>query len=294
MRPKNSGAGAARATGLPELDARWADVKAGRLRYFVGGPVAADPLVLVHGLGGSASNWRALAPLLAPRYRLLVPELPGHGGSSPLPAVPNLDAFAERIGLLAQREGLTPAVFVGHSLGGLVSLRLAIRRPKLVRGVVLAGSAGISSTAGRAKKALAVTTVVKPGRRLAPYRRSIARRPRLRSAVLRWGVADAHALGPDVAESFLASPAAYTDLLSAATALVADDVRRDLEDVRCPCLVVWGTRDLQTTFSDGLGFARRLGAPFRAIADCGHLVIGERAEACADAIGEFVALLGSR
>jgi pimeloyl-ACP methyl ester carboxylesterase len=137
-------------------------------------------------------------------------------------------------------------------------------------------------------------TLVKPGRRLAPYRGSIARRPRLRSAVLRWGVADARALPPDVAESFLASPAVYTDLLSAAAALVADDVRADLADVRCPCLVLWGTRDVQTTFGDALGFARRLQAPLRAIADCGHLLIGERPDACAAAVEEFVASLGSR
>ena len=51
-------------TGLVE---RFAEVRATRLRYLVGGE--GDPLVLVHGLGGAAANWLALAPLLLPSCR---------------------------------------------------------------------------------------------------------------------------------------------------------------------------------------------------------------------------------
>ena len=54
--------------------------------------------MLVHGLGGAASNWLALAPLLLPGRRVLVPELPGHGGSSPLSAATSLNAYADRPG----------------------------------------------------------------------------------------------------------------------------------------------------------------------------------------------------
>ncbi len=53
----------------------------GGVRYFVGG--AGPPLVLVHGLGGWAGNWRAVASRLVGDHRLIVPELPGHGGSDP-------------------------------------------------------------------------------------------------------------------------------------------------------------------------------------------------------------------
>ena len=68
------------------LGERRADVGGGSLRYFVGGE--GPPVVLVHGLAGAASNWVELAPLLLPRHRLLIPELPGHGGSQPLAASP--------------------------------------------------------------------------------------------------------------------------------------------------------------------------------------------------------------
>jgi pimeloyl-ACP methyl ester carboxylesterase len=156
---------------------------------------------------------------------------------------------------------------------------------------VLAGAAGISSTSGRARTGLAITSLVKPGRRLAPYRDLIARRPRLRRLVLYWGVADTDALEPDAAERFLIGPALHTDTVSASRALVTDDVREHLAGVRCPCLVVWGARDSQVAVGDAFDFSRRLRAPLRVIADCGHLLIGERPDVCASAVREFAGTL---
>src|SRR5919204_5476599 len=106
---------------LPGFEERSAVVKGARLRYYVGGE--GPPLVLVHGLGGAASNWTALAPLLAARRRVLIPDLPGHGGSAPLRAAPSLVPYADRVLRLAQLEGMLPAPLVGHSLGGVIALR---------------------------------------------------------------------------------------------------------------------------------------------------------------------------
>jgi pimeloyl-ACP methyl ester carboxylesterase len=267
---------------LPGFEERFA----GGLRYLGAGK--GEPLVLVHGLGGAASNWLALAPLLLPGRRVLVPELPGHGGSAPLPGTPRLDTYADSLGTLLEGEGA--AGFVGHSFGGAVALRLAIRRPEIVSALVLAGAAGISSGARRARYALTITGLVQPGRRIAPRRRLVSRSALLRTLVFgRWGAADPPAFPPDVAESFLAGPARHTDTVSAAKALVHDDPRQELDRVRCPCLVLWGARDTQLPIGDAFEYARRLRAPLRAIADCGHLLIGERPDACADAIESFLA-----
>ena len=267
---------------LPGFEERFA----GGLRYLGAGE--GEPLVLVHGLGGAASNWLALAPLLLPGRRVLVPELPGHGGSAPLPGTPRLDAYADSLGTLLEGDGA--AAFVGHSFGGAVALRLAIRRPELVTALVLAGAAGISSRGRRARYALTITGLVQPGKRIAPRRRLVSRSALLRTLVFgRWGAADPPAFPPDVAESFLAGPARHTDTVSAAKALVHDDPRQELDRVRCPCLVLWGARDTQLPIGDAFEYARRLRAPLRAIADCGHLLIGERPDACADAIESFLA-----
>jgi pimeloyl-ACP methyl ester carboxylesterase len=272
---------------VPGLDERYAELRGCRLRYLVGGE--GEPLVLVHGLGGAAANWLALAPLLLPGRRLLVPELPGHGGSSPLPAAPSLNPYADRISLLLEREGLARAPLVGHSLGGAIALRLAIRRPELVSGLVLAAGAGISSGTRNARYALTITGLLKPGRKIAPHRARVARSPLLKRLVFgRWGAADPPALPPEVVEAFLAGPALHSDTVSAAKALVRDDPRSDLDGVRCPALVLWGARDNQLPVGDAFDYARRLRARLRVIADCGHLLIAERPEACADAIDSFL------
>jgi pimeloyl-ACP methyl ester carboxylesterase len=272
---------------LPGFEDRFLEARGSRLRYLVAGE--GDPLVLVHGLGGAASNWLALAPLLLPGRRLLAPELPGHGGSSALPAAPSLHAYADRLGLLLEHE-TGPAPLVGHSLGGAIVLRLAIRRPELAHAVVLAGAAGISSGNRRARYALTMTSLLKPGKRIAPHRRLVSRSARLRSLVFgRWGVSDPPAFPAEVAESFLSGPARHTDTVSAAKALIGEDPRAELDRVRCPTLLLWGARDNQLPVGDAFEYARRLRAPVRAIADCGHLLIGERPDACADAIESFLA-----
>jgi pimeloyl-ACP methyl ester carboxylesterase len=287
MWSQNSRRGVRAATGLSGLEERFAQLKGGRVRYFVGagGDV---PVVLVHGLGGAACNWTALVGSLGGRYRIVVPELPGHGGSDPLAATASLEPFADRVLGLLEREGLAPAVVVGHSLGGLVALRMARRRPDRVLGVVLAGAAGISSSSRRARKALAVTARVKPGRKVAPFRRPLSSRSRVRRFALGWGVSDVAALSPDTAERFLVGPALHMDTAPASLAMVVDDVREHLGDIRAPSLVLWGARDTQVGVADAFDYARRLRAPVRVIADCGHLLIGERPDACADAIGTFI------
>ena len=105
-------------------------------------------------------------------------------------------------------------------------------------------------------------------------------------------VADPRALPPLVANAFLAGSALYTDVRSAGDALVRDDPRVDLGRVRCPALVLHGARDRQVPLRDGFEYARRLRAPLRVVADCGHLLIGERPEAVLDAIFGFLHGIG--
>jgi pimeloyl-ACP methyl ester carboxylesterase len=273
---------------LPGFEERFAVIKGVRMRYLAAGSGAT--VVLVHGLGGAASNWIELAPSLARETRVIAPELPGHGGSSPLAAAPNLNPFADRVAGVLERESVTAATMVGHSFGGSVALRLAMRHPRLVGSVVLAGAAGISSRRRTAVYGLRITALVKPGRRIAPYRRRIARSPFLRALVFGgWGAADAVALSPRAAEGFLAGPARTSDTLGAVRALLLEDPRSELHGVACPCLVLWGARDTQVGVADAFEYARRLRAPLRVVAGCGHLLIGERPEACLDAIESFVA-----
>jgi pimeloyl-ACP methyl ester carboxylesterase len=192
---------------------------------------------------------------------------------------------------LIEHEDAVPAVVVGHSMGGVVALRLAARRPELVRAVVLAASAGIS-TASRVSDAFLTTiSVLRPARWIARHRVQVARSPLLRSLAFNaWTVSDGAALSEAAALGFLGPSPLHTDLLGAGRALAREDVRRDLELVRCPALVLWGARDREVPVDDAFEYARRLRARLRTIPDCGHLLIGERADACFDAIDRFLSV----
>jgi pimeloyl-ACP methyl ester carboxylesterase len=261
-----------------------------RLCYAIGGD--GPPLVLVHGLGGTIENWRAIGPPLATSHRVLVPDLPGHGHSEPLPEARDVDALAEAVLAIAEEEQMRESVWIGHSLGGVVGIRAAVLRPDAVRGLVLAGAAGIGSTSRAAEVTLAVLGVTRPGRLIAPYRHRWAHsRLGRRAAFGWWGVADPAALEPELAEAFLVGPAHHTDLRQAGRALLVSDPRTELDRVTSPCLCLWGASDNWVKLEDGMEYARRLRAPLRAIAGCGHLLIGERADACLAAIRDFVAAL---
>jgi pimeloyl-ACP methyl ester carboxylesterase len=277
--------------GLRPFEERFADLKDVRLRYYVAGEGA--PLVLVHGLGGAASNWVGVAPHLAERFRVLVPDLPGHAGSSPLPAAETLDPYAERVRELAEHEGMLPAALVGHSFGGLVALRFALRRPLDVRALVLAGSAGISTATRRVERLLTIAAFLRPSRLYSRHRERVAHSKVLRYLVFGyWGASDPGALTPAAVEGFLAGPRLHTDSASAARVLVKDDPRAELDLVRCSTLVLWGARDHQVPVGDAFEYARRLRAELRVVSDCGHLLIGERPDVCVEAICDFLDRVG--
>src|SRR5579859_5118280 len=101
-----------------------------------GGGRGEPVLLLRHGLGATGDVFQGWRPLLATRWpgRWLAPDLPGHGGSPPLPSY-TFDTLAAAVaGLIAAG---TPTVVLGHSLGGVVGLALAGHAfPVKVRAVI--------------------------------------------------------------------------------------------------------------------------------------------------------------
>jgi pimeloyl-ACP methyl ester carboxylesterase len=255
--------------------------------YAVAG--AGPPIVLVHGLGGAASNWSELASLLAADRRVLVVDLPGHGGSEPPAAAHELDTYADAVTVCLEREGTFPAAVVGHSFGGAVGLRLAVRRAELVSSLVLAAPAGISSSTVRAKIGLRVLGALRPSRLAARYRDEVAHSPMLRWLVFRGLASDPSALPPAGVHGFLRGSAAVSESRTALDVLVRHDPRTSLDRIACPVLVLWGARDWFLPLEDGFEYARRLRAPIRVLPDTGHLLIAERPEECAALIERFLA-----
>lgn len=267
---------------LPGFRERWSEARGVRIRTWEKG--TGPPLLLVHGYGGAAWNFSELAPLLRGR-RLLIPDLPGHGGSTPLPASACVAAYADA---LADTLG-EPVDLFGHSMGGVVGLRLAERRPDLVRSLVLAAPAGISSSSRLAEVTITLTGILQPGKLAGRRADRVARSARLRRFVFGpLEVSNPDVLTERAVHGLLHGTTIHTDAIGAGRALIAEDPRQDLDRVRCSVLVLFGARDRQVPLADGFEYARRLRAPIRVIADCGHLLISERPEICARATLELI------
>jgi pimeloyl-ACP methyl ester carboxylesterase len=275
------------ATLMRGLRVHVAEIHGLRTEYWVGG--SGSPLVLVHGLGGGAVNFTELAPLLARRHRVLVPDLPGHGGTEPLARVEAVGDLAAHVAAVAEREGMTPAAVVGYSMGGLVALRLAVARPDAVSRLALVVPAGIVSATRRARAWVAVVGVLRPARLASRFRHSIGRRRLLRRLAFGyWGAADPDALSHEAVLGLLDAPPRHTDVGSAGWALVRDDPRPDLDRVRSPTLLVWGARDRLVPLTDGFEYARRLRCPIRTIPAAGHLLVVEDPAACVELLESFL------
>ncbi len=89
------------------------------------------PLVLLHGLGSSRRAWDPVIPALARHFDVLAVDLPGFGGSAPMPpeAEPLPAALAAAVAGLLDDLGIAAPHIAGNSLGGWVALELASIRP---------------------------------------------------------------------------------------------------------------------------------------------------------------------
>jgi pimeloyl-ACP methyl ester carboxylesterase len=115
---------------------RFIDVDDARLHYLDRG--TGPVIVMVHGLGGNLRNFYELIDKLAATCRVVVVDRPGSGYSTMLSGEhPALRAQATIIARFLRRLGLDRPLLVGHSLGGALSLALALDHPDCVRGLVL-------------------------------------------------------------------------------------------------------------------------------------------------------------
>lgn len=101
------------------------------------------PVLLIHGLFGSAANWHGIARRLAVGREILVPNLRNHG-DSPWGEPMDYPAMAADLVALLDRQGIPQAHLVGHSLGGKVAMWLALTEPERVGSLVVAEMAPVT------------------------------------------------------------------------------------------------------------------------------------------------------
>jgi 3-oxoadipate enol-lactonase len=111
--------------------------KDGRLSYVAAGNPSLPPLVFLHGIGGAARAWHGQLDFFKHRYRTIAWDMPGYGGSAPLPTV-SIAALADALqGFLQQVRAMKP-ILVGHSIGGMIVQQLLAKHPRIASAIVLA------------------------------------------------------------------------------------------------------------------------------------------------------------
>jgi len=112
------------------------------LAYDAAGDAGA-PVVILHGLLGSARNWTGIGRQLGERHRVFALDLRNHG-RSPWAEAMSFDDMANDVAAFIERHGLAPVTLLGHSLGGKVAMRLALTRGDLVAGLVVVDVAPVT------------------------------------------------------------------------------------------------------------------------------------------------------
>ncbi len=108
-------------------------------------------IVLLHGFLESSTMWEQLAPVFAKTHQVITIDLLGHGQTDCLGYVHTMEMMAEAVEAVLQKLGITSASFVGHSMGGYVSLAYAEKFPKKVEKLILLNSTPFEDSAERKK-----------------------------------------------------------------------------------------------------------------------------------------------
>lgn len=291
---------------FPGYDSQLLETSAGKIFARVGG--SGPPLLLLHGYPQTNVMWHRLAPMLAPHFLLVIPDLPGYGTSDAPEAKPDHSPYTKRAMAQAMVEAMEKLghrkfALVGHDRGGRVGYRLALDHPERVSrlavlDIVPTWEMWAKMDAKRAMKVFHWTFLAQPyplpemliGKAPVQY---------LEWKMAAWNgedsvsVFDPRAL--DHYRAFFAVPARLHATCEDYRAGQSTDVAIDDADVKagrkieCPVLALWGSRGIPAAGENPLDVWRRWARNVegRAI-DCGHFLAEENPDDTAAALLPFL------
>ena len=254
-----------------------------------------EALLLLHGMAGSSETWRAIIPQLSRRYRVVAPDLIGHGQSAKPRGDYSLGAFAVWLRDLLDELGVTRATVVGHSLGGGVAMQFVYQHPDYCQRLILISSGGLGPDVGLVLRLLSA-----PGAELVlPV---IAPQPVLAAGnKLRSWFSSAGIQSPRGAEVW----SAYSSLADSQTRNAFLRTLRSVVDYRgqavsalnrlhlasdLPTMAIWGDQDKIIPVEHAhAAHAARAGSRVEVLAGVGHFPQLERPSEVVDLIDDFIA-----
>jgi len=206
-------------------------------------------ILLIHGIAGSSTTWRAVMPALAEHYTVVAPDLLGHGHSAKPRGDYSLGAYASGIRDLLAVLGHERVTLVGHSLGGGVAMQFAYQFPEWAQRLVLVASGGLGKEVSPLLKAVTL-----PG---AEYVLPLLFHPRIRETG-EWPGTVARRVGWRPSDTLAEVWRSYTTLTDRHGQMAFIHTVRSVIDIAgqrvsahdrlylaeaVPTLIVWGDRD---------------------------------------------------
>jgi pimeloyl-ACP methyl ester carboxylesterase len=214
-------------------------------------------LVMIHGAGGSAQNWRSQIHLLKDSLNTLALDLPGHGKTAG-PGKASINEYARWLAEILHTLFKEPVFLMGHSLGGAVAQETALLYPKLLKGIILVATGPRLQVAPMFLEGLlnrfeqTVDTIMK------------------------------YAYGPDADQSMvregakLMKTAGSTVVHSNFLACDQFDRRKDLFNIDIPCLIICGDKDRLSPPALSKSLNQLIvGSKLRILPSAGHMVMIE-------------------
>ncbi|OBF68987.1 alpha/beta hydrolase [Mycobacterium sp. 852002-51971_SCH5477799-a] len=254
-----------------------------------------EVLLLIHGMAGSSETWRAVIPPLSKKFRVIAPDLLGHGESAKPRTDYSLGAFAVWLRDFLDELGISRATVVGHSLGGGVAMQFVYQHPDYAQRLILISSGGLGPDVGWVLRLLSapgaefVLPIIAPppvlsvGNKLRAWMKSAGiRSPR--GAEL-WSAYSSFSDG-QTRQSFLRTLRSVVDYRGqAVSALNRLRLREDL-----PVMAIWGERDGIIPVAHAYAaHEARTDARLEVLPDVGHFAQVEAPEQVVELVEDFIA-----
>ena len=233
-----------------------------------------QPILLLHGFMEDGSIWDRQVDYLKRGFRLLIPDLPGSGGSSLLPGETSMEDMADYVKAILDAEGIERCVMIGHSMGGYIALAFAEKFPDRLRAFGLFHSSAYPDSEG--KKTIRRKSIEFIRKHGAPefIRQSI---PNLFAEHYR----EEH---PEIVAGLIDRHAGFNpgSLIYYYNAMIdRPDRTQILKDFPGPVLFIIGDRDNAIPLADSLQQSHIPGLSYiHILENCGHVGMLEKSSSC--------------
>ena len=237
-----------------------------------------EPVLMIHGLGGTTNVWGVQAQALARKFTTIRVDLEGSGRSPPAGTL-SIESWVEDLHALVQTEGLTPVRLVAHSLGTLIAQHFAARYPEQVVRLALLGINRAPVDARRQTLRSRADNVRADGLEA------------IVDSVIEGGLSKETRRSNPLVEAFVRelllrqSPEGYARCCEAVATSTAADIGR----ITCPVLLIAGADDALSTPAISKAVAAELsGAQVLVLDGCGHWLPLERPAEITRALVDFL------